>query len=119
MYRTHEMRMTQAAQSGHEEWACPTCGRRILLRWPPRYDKQIIEPGDEKACHVGSATADTPPDADTPLEPGTPATRTATDISQADPDAASTEPAPTQCRSGHRWLRETGMETHTTPATPP
>ncbi|XRQ15252.1 hypothetical protein ACN3XK_31510 [Actinomadura welshii] len=59
MYKTHEMRMVRTDASGFEEWDCPTCGRRIMLRWPPAYEKRILDPGDETACHTGSA-ADTP-----------------------------------------------------------
>jgi hypothetical protein len=40
--------------SGAEEWYCPACGRRFLLRWPPAYEKVVIEPGDEFAAHSGS-----------------------------------------------------------------
>ncbi|MFG2089406.1 MULTISPECIES: hypothetical protein [unclassified Spirillospora] len=113
MHRTHEMRMIQTAQSGHEEWACTTCGRRILLRWPPHYDKRIIEPGDEKACHVGSATADTP------TEPVPPATTTGTIANGTGPHEAAADEAPvTHIPNGRRWLRETGMETYTAPARP-
>ncbi|MGP4028127.1 hypothetical protein [Actinomadura sp. 3N407] len=120
MYRTHEMRMVRAEQSGHEEWACPTCGRRILLRWPPDYDKQIIEPGDEKACHVGSA-ADTPPEpdappADTTADMGEPGGDTSGDTSG---DTGVDEAAAAQSRNGGRWLRETGMDTYTAPVSPP
>jgi hypothetical protein len=49
----HEMIHTGSAESGAEEWACPTCGRRMLLRWPPNYEKLILEHGDEAAIHVG------------------------------------------------------------------
>lgn len=59
MYSTHDMQMVRAHESGVEEWSCPTCGRRILLRWPPAYEKRVLEPGDEKANHVGTA-ADLP-----------------------------------------------------------
>jgi hypothetical protein len=39
--------------SGDEEWVCPTCGRRLLLRWPPDYEKLVLEHGDDTAIHVG------------------------------------------------------------------
>lgn len=52
MIRTHTMHRTRAQKAGPEEWTCPTCGRRTLLTWPPHYDKQIIEPGDEEVSHV-------------------------------------------------------------------
>jgi hypothetical protein len=49
----HEMILTGSGESGAEEWVCPTCGRRMLLRWPPHYEKLILEHGDEAAIHVG------------------------------------------------------------------
>jgi hypothetical protein len=50
----HEMVLETTHSSGAEEWYCPTCGRRFLLRWPPTYEKIIIEPGDEFVAHSGS-----------------------------------------------------------------
>lgn len=50
----HEMYLVATRPSGEEEWRCPTCGRRFLLRWPPAYQKTIIDPGDEYAIHSGS-----------------------------------------------------------------
>jgi len=47
------MILTGSGESGAEEWVCPTCGRRMLLRWPPHYEKLILEHGDEAAIHVG------------------------------------------------------------------
>jgi hypothetical protein len=47
------MILTGRGESGAEEWVCPTCGRRMLLRWPPHYEKLILEYGDEAAIHVG------------------------------------------------------------------
>ena len=47
------MVLTGRAESGAEEWACPTCGRRMLLRWPPDYEKLVLEHGDDTAVHVG------------------------------------------------------------------
>lgn len=41
------------AESGAEEWVCPSCGRRMLLRWPPDYQKLVLEHGDDTAIHVG------------------------------------------------------------------
>ena len=49
----HEMILTGSAESGAEEWVCPDCGRRMLLRWPPNYEKLVLEHGDETAIHVG------------------------------------------------------------------
>ncbi|MWA06691.1 hypothetical protein F8568_041380 [Actinomadura sp. LD22] len=93
MRATHQMRMIRAEASGAEEWACPTCGRRMLLHWPPHYSKQILDPGDESASHVGSSTE--PPD-DQPA-PGS---------------------TPTACAAPRRWLRETGVDPAVGPSAP-
>jgi hypothetical protein len=50
----HIMQLETRHASGAEEWSCPTCGRRFLLEWPPKYKKTILEPGDEAAFHSGS-----------------------------------------------------------------
>jgi len=34
-----------------EEWYCPTCGRRILMKWPPNYKKVILDAGDDEVIH--------------------------------------------------------------------
>ena len=49
----HEMNLIATHPSGAEEWHCPTCGRRFLMHWPPKYKKLIIESGDEYAIHSG------------------------------------------------------------------
>jgi hypothetical protein len=41
-------------ESGAEEWVCPSCGRRILLQWPPHYQKLVLDHGDEAVVHVGA-----------------------------------------------------------------
>ncbi|WP_433154878.1 hypothetical protein ACQPZ8_24325 [Actinomadura nitritigenes] len=92
MRATHQMRMVRAAESGVEEWACPICGRRMLLHWPPHYSKRILEPGDESASHVGSCT-------DLPDEDPAPGTTAAADAPR-------------------RWLRETGVDPAVGPSAP-
>jgi hypothetical protein len=47
------MIVSGTTESGAEEWLCPDCGRRMVLRWPPDYDKLVLEVGDESAVHVG------------------------------------------------------------------
>jgi len=49
----HEMRLATTHSSDQEEWYCPTCGRRILMQWPPHYKKIVLEPGDKYAYHTG------------------------------------------------------------------
>jgi hypothetical protein len=50
----HQMNLIATHPSGAEEWHCPTCGRRFLMQWPPKYKKLVIESGDEYAIHSGS-----------------------------------------------------------------
>jgi hypothetical protein len=51
--RTHELQFERTHPSGAQEWFCPTCGRRLLMQWPPSYEKQVLEAGDERASHTG------------------------------------------------------------------
>lgn len=48
------MILSGTRESGAEEWTCPTCGRRVVFRWPPQYEKLVLEYGDVDAVHVGS-----------------------------------------------------------------
>lgn len=49
----HEMILSGTVEAGAEEWVCPQCGRRLLLRWPPHLEKLVLEPGDITAIHAG------------------------------------------------------------------
>jgi len=49
----HEMQLATTHASGAEEWFCPICGRRFVMRWDP-FERVIIESGDESASHSGS-----------------------------------------------------------------
>ncbi|WP_035801057.1 hypothetical protein [Kitasatospora mediocidica] len=62
----HEMRPVGRLSSGAEEWACPTCGRRVALAGPPKPGLTVLEAGDESAVHVG--IVDPGPNADSPAE---------------------------------------------------
>ena len=53
MSEQHEMILNGTEDSGAEEWICLTCGRRVLFRWPPHYEKVVLEHGDAYAVHVG------------------------------------------------------------------
>lgn len=56
--RKHDMKLIQVHTSGAEEWHCPVCSRRFIIQWPPRYQKIVLEAGDEYAfhsCHKGDA----------------------------------------------------------------
>jgi hypothetical protein len=49
----HEMVLIGSVESGAEEWACPACGRRMLLRWPPNYERLVVDHGDARVVHIG------------------------------------------------------------------
>lgn len=49
----HKMLLVSTHPNGVDELYCPTCGRRILIQWPPDYQKTVLEPGDEYAIHSG------------------------------------------------------------------
>jgi DNA-directed RNA polymerase subunit RPC12/RpoP len=49
----HIMEFVASHANGMDELYCPTCGRRILLMWPPNYKKTVLDPGDEFAIHSG------------------------------------------------------------------
>jgi hypothetical protein len=51
------MTRTRSLEHDVEEWWCAGCGRRLLLRRPPAFEKIVLERGDEWAAHVGSGPA--------------------------------------------------------------
>jgi DNA-directed RNA polymerase subunit RPC12/RpoP len=49
----HQMVLEKTHSSKAEEWVCPNCGRRLLINWEPKFEKTILEAGDEYAIHSG------------------------------------------------------------------
>lgn len=47
----HDMCLEKTHPTGAEEWHCPTCGRRFVLQWPPKYKRIVLNGGDEYAAH--------------------------------------------------------------------
>jgi hypothetical protein len=47
------MTRTRTLEPGVEEWSCTACSRRLLFRWPPDFEKVVLDRGDEGAAHVG------------------------------------------------------------------
>lgn len=41
------------ADTGAERWGCPDCGRLVLIRWSPEFERVVLVAGDEHAIHVG------------------------------------------------------------------
>jgi hypothetical protein len=54
MQAHHQMKRAGIRENGAEEWLCRSCGRHLLLRWSPEYQKLVLEPGDEYATHAGA-----------------------------------------------------------------
>jgi hypothetical protein len=50
----HEMILEGPRPSGAEEWFCPRCGYRFVVRWGPSFDRVVLEEGDTRAAHVGT-----------------------------------------------------------------
>ena len=36
-----------------EEWLCPTCGRRLLVNWNPKFKRTVLIAGDQSVTHSG------------------------------------------------------------------
>lgn len=53
MRARHEMVLIGQVDSGAEEWFCPSCSRRMLMRWTPEFDTLLLEHGDDTASHFG------------------------------------------------------------------
>lgn len=50
----HEMQHRGTYPSGAQEWSCPECGRHFVVRWPPNYQRLVLNEGDGDAVHVGA-----------------------------------------------------------------
>jgi len=53
MNEKHEMVLEKTHSSGAEEWNCPTCGRRMLISWEPKFKRTVLEAGSPDAAHSG------------------------------------------------------------------
>jgi hypothetical protein len=51
----HEMTRTRTLAHGVEEWSCTECSRRLLFRWPPAFEKVVLDRGDQWAAHVAGS----------------------------------------------------------------
>jgi hypothetical protein len=113
----HPMVLRGRTESGAEEWACPACGRRMLLWWPPQFDRLVLEPGDVTATHscskdgvrvIGVAGQGPPAGGPGPISRG--------------PGPISGGPGPVSRGPGPlasgvtgadlRWLRDNGIDWH-------
>jgi len=70
------MILDNSAESGAEMWICLSSDRRMLLRWPPDYEKLVLVRGEDTAIYVGGkgglqvsdVAADPPPSRDVPAK---------------------------------------------------
>lgn len=53
----HELEYAGAARNGAEVWQCPRCGHRIVTRWWPSFQAEVLAEGDPRAVHTGSPGA--------------------------------------------------------------
>lgn len=107
---THQMRLERTYESGAEEWLCPSCGRKFVMQWPPRYKRIVLHEGDQNAAHTGGkgglhmGRLDVRPD-----EPPAPE---AAISSVADDDLPDPTDAPIadELRPWMRWLSDIGFD---------
>jgi hypothetical protein len=90
--RHHEMVHKGTDPSGAEEWLCQECGRHFVIRWPPNYDRLVLQPGDESAAHFGSK-------GDAVLR-----------HIQVSPTSNEPSAAPDDEDAWRRWLRKNGID---------
>lgn len=54
------MTLVGTSESGAEEWSCTECARRIVMTWPPDYEKLVLDQGDMSVIHTGGKGGVTP-----------------------------------------------------------
>ena len=52
----HQVYLETVHPSGAEQWHCPTCGRRLVLKFPPGAETLVLERGDKYALTWGDST---------------------------------------------------------------
>jgi hypothetical protein len=50
----HEMQLEKIHPSGAQEWFCPICMHRFVVKWQPTFNIIDLEAGDRHVSHVGS-----------------------------------------------------------------
>ena len=50
---SHQTQLVMTYPTGAEEWFCSECGYRIIMTWPPKYKKIILDEGNREARHQG------------------------------------------------------------------
>jgi hypothetical protein len=64
MRETHELVLTGPTEYGVGEWLCHDCGRRVLVRFSPGFNRIVLAPGKDnimhKASHAGKSIINMP-----------------------------------------------------------
>ena len=53
----HELVYIGTARSGAGIWQCPRCEHRMLTRWQPTFQAEVLREGDPGVAHSGSLDA--------------------------------------------------------------
>lgn len=53
----HKVIYAGSAKSGGDVWHCPECGHRLLTRWRPHFECEVLTEGDSRAVHAGNLCA--------------------------------------------------------------
>lgn len=53
----HELVYAETVKSGAGVWRCRECGHRLLIRWQPRFEFEVVAEGDPRAVHTGNLGA--------------------------------------------------------------
>jgi hypothetical protein len=51
----HMLQRSHVHSNGAEEWACPICGRKILIDWQGLHRSAVLVPGDASTSHIGGS----------------------------------------------------------------
>jgi hypothetical protein len=102
----HEMQFKGIHTSGAQEWRCPTCGRRLLMQWPPSFEKQVLEPGDTNAFHTGGKVGS----ASHPVSMDARSESVLSTLPQADTSDIAAPASPDTLRPWLKWARDAGID---------
>ncbi|MBO0801714.1 MAG: hypothetical protein J2P25_01365 [Nocardiopsaceae bacterium] len=57
MPEQHELEYIGTARSGADIWQCPHCEHRMLTRWWPSFQAEVLSEGDRGVAHSGNLGA--------------------------------------------------------------
>ena len=51
---SHNMVMVRMYDTGAEEWYCPICERKFVVKWSPNFKRIVLVEGDAQTTHTAS-----------------------------------------------------------------